>query len=327
MDPVTQGALGAAAALAAVPNNKLKAPRVALMGALGGMAADLDILIRSSSDSLLNIEYHRHFTHALAFIPVGGLLVALPWLLQRRWRPLAVPILLATTLGYATHGLLDACTTYGTLLLWPFSDYRVSWRLISVIDPAFTIPLLGAVIATAWRGQRRWVSLGLAWCALYLLVGGVQQSRAADAQLRLAQQRGHPITRAAVFPGFANNITWRSVYQSGGRYYVDKIRARWDGTVCATPGVSVPVPTPAELNLEIRGHRLMHWFSSGWVAIDPEDPSVLGDLRYSFSPTEATSIWGVRDNHWVNNRHRRGVGWRHMKELVFADGPDAVCWD
>ncbi len=37
---------------------------------------DMDVLIRSASDPLLAIEYHRHFTHALAFIPVGGLIAA-----------------------------------------------------------------------------------------------------------------------------------------------------------------------------------------------------------------------------------------------------------
>ena len=28
-----------------------------------------------------------------------------------------------STLGYATHGLLDACTSYGTLLFWPLAKH------------------------------------------------------------------------------------------------------------------------------------------------------------------------------------------------------------
>ena len=38
------------------------------------------------------------------------------------------------TAGYATHAVLDACTTYGTMLLWPFSDARFAWNTISIID-------------------------------------------------------------------------------------------------------------------------------------------------------------------------------------------------
>ncbi len=41
------------------------------------MAADLDVLIKSSTDPLLALEYHRHFTHSLLFIPVGALVCTL----------------------------------------------------------------------------------------------------------------------------------------------------------------------------------------------------------------------------------------------------------
>ena len=48
--------------------------------------------------------------------------------------------------GYATHALLDACTTYGTQLFLPFSNTRVAWNNVSVVDPLFTIPLAVLVI-------------------------------------------------------------------------------------------------------------------------------------------------------------------------------------
>ena len=43
-------------------------------------------------------------------------------------------------MGYATHGLLDSCTSYGTQLFWPFSDVRVAWDTMSIVDPLFTVP-------------------------------------------------------------------------------------------------------------------------------------------------------------------------------------------
>lgn len=80
MDPVSQAVLGAAAAeLFAVRNQQDKAhlPVIACIGALSGMAADLDVLIQSPIDPLLFFDDHRHFTHALLFIPAGALVVAI----------------------------------------------------------------------------------------------------------------------------------------------------------------------------------------------------------------------------------------------------------
>ena len=84
MDPITQGALGAAVAQAALFNQDKK--RAYIAGGLAGMAADLDILIRSSQDPLLSLIYHRNFTHSLFFIPFGALLVALALLMFKSFR-------------------------------------------------------------------------------------------------------------------------------------------------------------------------------------------------------------------------------------------------
>ena len=46
------------------------------IGAAAGMAPDLDVLIQSSTDPLLALEYHRQFTHSLLFVPIGALLCA-----------------------------------------------------------------------------------------------------------------------------------------------------------------------------------------------------------------------------------------------------------
>ncbi|MEX1237889.1 MAG: metal-dependent hydrolase, partial [Pseudomonadales bacterium] len=79
MDPVTQGVLGASLPQAASnyvvthePGTKLRQlGTIGWLGCLSGMAPDLDILIQSPTDPILFLEYHRQFTHALIFIPVG----------------------------------------------------------------------------------------------------------------------------------------------------------------------------------------------------------------------------------------------------------------
>ncbi|HEY6723502.1 MAG TPA: metal-dependent hydrolase [Polyangiaceae bacterium] len=341
MDPVTQGALGAAATLSLLAQRvPLSAAKLAAMGALGGMAADLDVLIRSDSDPLLAIEFHRHFTHSLLFIPIGGALAALPWLVARSLRAQWRCVVLASSVGYATHALLDACTTYGTLLFWPFSELRVSLSFISVVDVLFTLPLLAAVIAATVRGTGRWARWGLLWGTCVMGLGAMQQLRAERLQREIARERGHALERSAVFPTISNNVAWRSLYRSGARYYVDKLRVPLLGDTCVTPGTSVPVvknplddPRIAERMhpASRRAERLLRWFSADWVAWDPEDPSVLGDLRYSFSPGEALPIWGVRSDatsgkvEWINNRSRRTPTFSDLVALVTRDGPGARC--
>ena len=113
MDPVTQGVLGASLPQA-VARNKKQLGIAGLLGVLGGMAPDLDVLIRSNTDPLLFLEYHRQFTHSLFFVPFGGVMVGvLLYYLLGKWLGLTLlATCVYTTLGYATHALLDACTSY-----------------------------------------------------------------------------------------------------------------------------------------------------------------------------------------------------------------------
>jgi len=74
VDVLTQGLLGAA--LAQTVAQKKESRLAAIVGFLAGLVADADILIFSSSDPLLTLDYHRHFTHSVFFIPIGALIAS-----------------------------------------------------------------------------------------------------------------------------------------------------------------------------------------------------------------------------------------------------------
>ena len=299
MDPVTQAILGAAPAVAAARRDEVRV--AALTGALAGAAADLDTLIRSGDDTLLYLDFHRHFTHALVFIPIGAALVAaVIWLAGRR--RLAVPpkrLYLFCLLGYATHGLLDACTSYGTRLWWPWTDASVAWRLISVVDPLFTLPLLACVVAATVRRRRVLAVAGLLWAVAYLGVGAVQHARADAASEALAASRGHQRERALVKPTIANLFLWRSVYAHDGRLYVDGVRVGTSPQVYEGRSLRAlpPSPPPADLppgSRQAEDVARFTRFSQGWVAIDPREPDYVIDVRYSMLPTDTAPLWGLR---------------------------------
>ncbi len=296
MDPISQGVVGAVAPQTVFGRGKLRA--VALVGCLAGMAPDLDVFINSSTDPMLFLEYHRQFTHALVFIPVGAAIVAL--LLHRIVRRVLTPreTYLACLFGYATHGVLDACTTYGTQLLWPFSDSRVAWNNVSVVDPLFTLPLLGLVVFAAIRRRRSLAVAGLTWALVYLLLGVAQQQRAEAAGARMAAERGHEPRHLSAKAGFANLLVWKVVYEHNGRWYVDGVRAGRRTTLCRGDSIArldrrrdLPWLDPA--SQQTRDLERFRWFSSGYVALDPRQPNRVIDVRYSVVPNAIDPLWGI----------------------------------
>ena len=334
MDPVTQGIIGSVAA--SVGSSPHQRRQWALAGGLAGMAPDLDVLIRSSSDPLLFLEFHRHFTHSLFFIPFGAAAVAA--VLSRfpkrfgSFKSLFLPCLL----GLATHGLLDACTSYGTNLFWPVSDTRVAWNSISIIDPIFTGLLGLGLLGTLRKETTRWVRLGALLGGFYLSFGFCQHERALDHQEALATSRGHVVEDGEVKPSFGNNFLFRSFYQSGDTYFVDAIRLPWWGSVRVYPGSSIPRLDPQRF---LAAHtlsptqaddlgRFAH-FSNGFLIADPHHDNVIGDLRYALVPNAIAPLWGIKWSATPSPAHTpfinfRGISNHHksqFKSMLLGEEP------
>ncbi len=299
MDPVTQAAVGAAAAQGKSPLTTVK--QAAVVGALAGMAPDLDILIRSSHDPLLALEFHRHFTHSLFFIPIGAAICALffYYVLNRWWKLKFGVIYLWSLLGYASHGLLDGCTTYGTQLLWPLNDTRVAWNAIAVVDPLFTLPLILGVILTIKMKIRRWWFAGLIWCLSYLALGMIQNERAVSSAALLAESRGHSNVQIVAKPSFANIIVWKTVYEHEGYFYVDAVRPglaepkHWQGDRIEELSIARHLPWLAADSQQAQDIERFRHFSSGYIGVDPDNAYKIIDIRYSLLPHQIDPLWGI----------------------------------
>ncbi len=341
MDPISQGALGAVASATCADRSTVR--KATLVGWAAGMLADADIFIRSESDPLLNIEYHRHFTHSLIFIPIGALLCAGAFhLLTRRWWRLPLrKLYLFSLAGFATAGFLDACTSYGTQLFWPFSDARVAWNLISIIDPIFTCTLLIVIVIGLVRKRPAWLRAGLVFACGYLALGAVQRERTKSLQAELAAKREHTaIEQKTVKPSIGNLLLWRSVYRHGDQFYVDAIRTGFFGKPIYYEGESVPVLTLDGLqdglspdSVLARDLKRFAHFSDGFLARHPDDPNVIGDLRFAALPQSAKPLWGIRvdkdkpDTHVPFESFRsvskeeRTLLWQMLKEQPADSNP------
>ncbi len=298
MDPVSQGVLGAAAPKSVAPPEHARIACV--LGFLAGMAPDLDVLIRSPEDPLLFLEFHRQFTHALIFIPVGGFIVGflLHWLYAgKRGLSLGRSVLYCT-LGYATHALLDACTTYGTQLLWPFSDRRFAWNTVSVIDPLFTVPIVLLIGVATWQRRAVLARIALAWAIAYPTIGIFQRDRAEAAGLELASSRGHQPIRLEAKPSFANLLVWKVVYETPERYHVDAVRAGIELEVFegqSTPKLDVARDFPWLVpgSQQAQDIERFRWFSNDYLAVEPGNPYRITDIRYSMVPNEIRGLWSI----------------------------------
>lgn len=298
MDILTQGLLGGVLAQSVARQTEKKVATLA--GLFAGLLADADILIRSADDPLLSIEYHRHFTHSVLFIPLGAAIAALIlWPLLRRYL-LFKRLYLFCLAGFSLSGVLDALTSYGTLLFWPFSEQRIALNLIAIVDPVFTLILLIGLLLGLWLPGRRLALLALLLCAGYLGFAGIQQQRAQEVMAELTAERSHEPGLHVVKPTLGNLLLWRSVYRHEERIYVDAVRVGLLAENRIYPGDSVirfnwPVDLPGLDGKTVLARDIQRFerFSDGFVALDPGQENVLGDMRYSMLPTGVRPLWGI----------------------------------
>jgi inner membrane protein len=319
MDTFTHGLLGAAASQVIFAK---QLPRTAgLIGLVAAMTPDLDLLVGSGADPVSSLLYHRQFTHSLVFIPVGGLLTALLFLWMKPFRGVWPAVIGAALIGYATHAPLDALTSYGTLLFWPFSMQRIVWDIMPIVEPIFTGILLAGVVWTSVVQRVGPSQLALAVALAYLGFAAWQHHRAAEVQQQLVTARGQAIEHSRVMPAPGSLVLWRSVYISTGRIYVDGIRVPWwhgarlkaGGSVRLATFADVP-PQMAERDGTRRVFHVFAWFADDLIAAVEGEASVIGDMRYAVQTSSLVPLWGIQFEaersaqpmRWRASRHGRG---------------------
>ena len=295
MDPVSQGAVGAAFAQSAAKKENIIL--IGFIGFLAGLAPDLDVLIRSEDDPILFLEYHRQFSHSLFFIPIGSFFVALFIFPFVRGLMSLRMVYIASFLGYATHGLLDACTSYGTQLLWPFSDQRVTWNNISIVDPIFTVPIVILLAIAITKRKRIFSFIAIGWITFYLSLGFIQYERTLSAAMDLANSRGHNAERMTLKPSFGNLILWKSIYQHEETYYVDAIRTVHSSTWCLGESIEMfdyqyHLPSLDKDSQQAKDIERFRWFSQDYLGYDDKN-SLVTDIRYSMIPNQIAPMWGL----------------------------------
>jgi len=136
VDPFTHGLSGAILARS-LPKTPIPHRYVWLL-VFVAMLPDIDYLLKFISDTTY-LRHHRGITHSFLMLPLWSWLIYALLPGQREKLPV-MPWLIGAAL--AAHIFLDLITSFGTMILAPFSDMRASLDLLFIIDPIFSALLL-----------------------------------------------------------------------------------------------------------------------------------------------------------------------------------------
>ena len=230
MDSLTQIVLGAACGEVAL--GKKIGNKAMLFGAIGGTIPDLDTFIgdwiyTNNIDAML---FHRGFMHSFTFVmiasPLLGLLVYKLYdkgkrkdtTTQKDWIWLFF-------LSIFTHPILDCFTGYGTQLFSPFSDYRVAFSNIAVVDPLYTLPFLVCMLVLLFYNRKNtkrkiWLRFGFAISSLYMLFTIGNKLYINSVFEKSLAEQGITYERYNTEPSIFNNILWYGIAETEDAYHV-----------------------------------------------------------------------------------------------------------
>lgn len=126
-------------------------------------------------------------------------------------------------LALITHPILDCFTTYGTQIFLPFSNMRVAFNNISVVDPAYTLPFLVCLLSAASfkrsnPSRRFWNNAGLLLSSVYMVFTIVNKTRVNTIFENSLAMADVQYKRFITVPTIMNNILWYGIAETKDSY-------------------------------------------------------------------------------------------------------------
>ena len=209
MDSVTTTLAGTLIAQAGFRQRMGRVATVALT--VSAAAPDLDGLA-GLGDTAFYLSYHRGIMHSFFGGAVLALLLAAIFYrfsTYKHYLRLAGLCYLAIFM----HLITDLCTSYGTKVFLPFSDYKVAWDTLFIVDIFVSAIVVGGILL-AYRFKHRsiWITrTALTLLASYILLAAVSH-QVALIRLRAQVERERlPAIDLAAFPMPFGPLRWSGV--------------------------------------------------------------------------------------------------------------------
>jgi len=210
-------------------------PRRVAAGFLAAAFPDLDFVI-AVFGPVQYLLHHRGVTHSVLMLPLWAAVVA--WLLAKLlrepggWRALYG----VSALAIGTHIAGDVITSFGTMVLAPFSDWRAGIGTTFIIDLWFSaIILAGLVGSLVWRRTRVPALAASLALAGYVGMQGALKWRAIEFGREYAAAQGLAGAAVKVEARPVSPFNWTVFVADGTRY-----RAAHVNLVRSAPRVAGP---------------------------------------------------------------------------------------
>ena len=290
MDSITQIVLGAACGEIAL--GKKIGNKAILFGAIGGTIPDLDVLIGKLfyTNEIDSLAFHRGIMHSIPFAIVGALIFGFlsykvyDYGYLRRGTTSLKDWIWLFFLSILTHPILDSFTPYGTQLFLPFSDYRVAFNNIAVVDPVYTLPLLLCVSITMFFNRKNskrktWTKAGLYLSSAYMIFT-IGNKLYVDHFFKTSfNQAKINYSRFSAQPTILNNFLWYAVAETDKNYTVS-FYSIFDDT--NTPPNFINIPKNHKvLDVDHPDIKTLRWFSNEFYTLSILNNKIIyKDLRY-----------------------------------------------
>ncbi len=314
MDSLTQIVLGAACGEVAL--GKKIGNKALLFGAIGGTIPDLDVFVGNwlygnEIDAML---FHRGFMHSIVFSVFGAF--AFGWLVfklydtgKRKQTTTLQDWILLFFLALFTHPILDAFTGYGTQLFAPFSNYRIAFNNIAVVDVFYTLPFLICIIVLMFYKRhnpkrKTWLKRGLVMSSVYMLLTIGNKFYVNSIFEQSIKDEGISYTRFQTQPSLFTNFLWYGTVETKDGYYMGYF-SNFDSERRIVEWQKIDKQNHEFANeADIKSLR---WFSNDYYNIyetDNENEFIYTDLRYPLlDPNDPkSSVFSFRifkdDDRW-----------------------------
>ncbi len=289
MDSVTHIILGAAIGESIL--GKKIGRKAALVGALAKSIPDFDLFYTGLKDPFAYMCYHRGHTHSLILETLYAFpLAAIFYFLFGKKVEFKYWIVLFLICLWG-HSILDTFTNYGTRLLLPFSNTAFSANNLSIVDLAFSLPMIilfiiGMCFKNGSLNRIRFNKSVLIYCFIYLGFTVVNKYTSNQILASSLKENNIKSTKSFSNPTILNNLLWYGMAVNDSNLYV----AEW--TLLKPKNKIKWYKYPRNIylldNYDDKTYReALQWFSNGY-SIAENDGDTLNVYCTKFGRTNMT---------------------------------------
>lgn len=224
MDTITHSLLGGLVVRSVFPAHKSEYPlsnrqRLAV-GASAAAFPDIDYLGSWVDPMIYLTLWHRGITHSFMLLPVWalfiGILLAFVFRQRTQWRY----ITLLAGVAVLSHILSDLITVYGTQILAPLSTWRASVGTTFIIDPWFSVIVLGGFLLGLKDRPRLKPALLLAVLVSYVALQATLKYQALTVANHYIHQNGMTNAQPTALPQPFSPFNWKIIIRKDHHYDV-----------------------------------------------------------------------------------------------------------